>query len=68
MEYNYGDDDFDAFDETYYDIIKKVLIPWNTFSAQKKLSHFSKHSCHELNFFLFKRDKEFFDSAVKVLI
>ena len=33
-----------------------------------KLKTFSKYSSHELNFFLFKKDREFFDKVVKELI
>ena len=29
---------------------------------------FSEHTCHELNFFLYKRDKDFFNKIVKELI
>jgi len=44
------------------------LLEWSTYDPNKKLSFFSKNTCHELNFFIFKRDKPFFDKFVKNFI
>jgi hypothetical protein len=44
------------------------LLEWSTYEPNKKLSFFSKNACHELNYFIFKRDKPFFDQFVKVFI
>jgi len=62
-------DSFSASKDSQFDsLIKTVLQPWKTFDFKKKCNLFSKHTCHELNFFLFKKDKEFYDKAVKFLI
>ena len=39
-------------------------MSWSTFDEKKKVKQFSKYSCHELNYFLFKRDKPFFKLVV----
>ena len=45
-----------------------MFLPWNTFDFEKKCTQFSKHACHELNFFLFKKDKVFFEKVVLHLV
>ncbi len=37
---------------------------WPTLSHDKKLEYYSKYACHELNFFVFKKDPDFFESAI----
>jgi hypothetical protein len=44
------------------------LIEWETYDPTKKLTFFSNNTCHELNYFIYKRDKPFFDSFVKTFI
>ena len=39
-----------------------------TYNFKRKCKIFSKYTCHELNFFIFKRDKDFFNEVVKLLI
>ena len=38
---------------------------WNTFDLPKKMELYSKHACHELNFFVHQKDREFFDNVVR---
>ncbi|KAN0045109.1 hypothetical protein ACTA71_006637 [Dictyostelium dimigraforme] len=44
------------------------ISEWEQLSFEKKKEKFSKYTCHELNFFIFKKDKEFFDQVVLPLI
>ena len=44
------------------------LLTWPDQSAAEKKSLYSKHACHELNFFLFRKDPEFFTSVVQPLL
>jgi len=44
--------------------IDSLFLMWPTFDRSKKLKQFSKYASHELNFFLFKRDPEFFTEVV----
>ena len=46
----------------------RLFLEWPTYSHTKKCVLFSHYSCHELNFFLFKKDREFFDKVVRDLI
>jgi len=55
-------------DEQFEDLVRTVFLPWHTFDEKKKCNLFSKHTCHELNYFLFKKDKAFYDTAVRSLI
>ena len=41
-----------------------VFMDWGSFSKEKKLRKFGEFACHELHFFLFKRDRGFFDEVV----
>jgi hypothetical protein len=41
------------------------ILEWPTFSPEKKREWYSKYACHELSFFLFKKDPEFFKSVIK---
>jgi len=49
-------------------LIEPLFMSWDSFSDQKKKQKYSEYTCHELNFFLFKRDKPFFDEVVKPFI
>lgn len=39
-------------------------MAWEGFEKAKKLKQYSSHCSHELNFFLFKRDRPFFEEIV----
>ena len=41
---------------------------WPTLEEARKLELYSKYSCHELNFFIYKKDRKFFDNVVKPYI
>ena len=41
------------------------LLEWPSFEEAKKRSLYSEHACHELNFFLSRRDPEFFAAVVR---
>ena len=43
----------------------RFVLDWPKQEAEKKRELYSLHVCHELNFFLLKKDPEFFDSVVK---
>ena len=40
------------------------ILNWHSMKPEQKREKYSKYACHELNFFLFKRDPEFFRQAV----
>ncbi|HMO37683.1 MAG TPA: hypothetical protein PKA06_16705, partial [Gemmatales bacterium] len=41
------------------------LTNWPAWKPEEKRAFYSKHACHELSFFLYKRDTEFFQSVIK---
>ncbi|MEZ6035848.1 MAG: hypothetical protein R3F29_00105 [Planctomycetota bacterium] len=41
------------------------VVEWPSLSREKKLELYDQHVCHELNFFLFKKDPEFFREVVR---
>ena len=41
------------------------ILTWHKTKDEEKRALYSKFACHELNFFLFKRDRVFFDATVK---
>lgn len=41
------------------------LLDWPDLSSERKRELYSEHACHELNFFLSRRDPAFFRSAVR---
>ncbi len=41
------------------------IVNWRTLKPTEKQTQYSKHACHELNYFLFRKDREFFQSVVK---
>ena len=41
------------------------LLNWNELDAESKRAKYSEYACHELNFFLSRRDPAFFDNVVK---
>jgi len=46
----------------------KFLKEWNTLSQKQKIKKYDDFASHELNIFLYLRDREFFDSVVKGFI
>src|SRR5207248_10225103 len=38
---------------------------WPKLKPEEKRAEYSKHACHELNFFLFKKDPDFFRTVVR---
>jgi hypothetical protein len=44
------------------------LNTWESLNKDEKLEHFDKHACHELNFWLMHKDKNFFDEVVKIAL
>jgi hypothetical protein len=43
----------------------RFLLDWPKLSDEDKRENYSKYACHELHFFLYKKDKPFFDSVIK---
>lgn len=43
----------------------RFILEWPKLKIEEKRSQYSKYACHELNFFLFKKDPEFFAAVVK---
>ncbi|RLJ01809.1 MAG: hypothetical protein DRP11_03850, partial [Candidatus Aenigmatarchaeota archaeon] len=41
------------------------LKNWNALTEKEKRDLYSKYACHELNFFIYKKDKKFFQKVVK---
>ncbi|CAN5442527.1 hypothetical protein BH11PLA2_BH11PLA2_15090 [soil metagenome] len=41
------------------------LTQWPTLKPEQKKAEYSKHACHELSFFLMKKDPEFFKTIIK---
>ncbi len=42
----------------------EFILGWPDYDIEKKRELYSKHACHELNFFLIKKDPEFFQDVV----
>lgn len=40
------------------------MLKWHQFDFEKKMSSYLKFHSHEFNFFIFKKDKEFFENVV----
>lgn len=43
----------------------RFVLDWNNKDTKEKLTLYSKYGCHELNFFLYKKDPGFFQAIVK---
>ena len=41
------------------------ILDWPDLKPEEKRERYSKYACHELNFFLFKKDPEFFKAVVR---
>jgi hypothetical protein len=44
------------------------LLQWPTLETAKKQELYSEHACHELHFFLYHKDRAFFDAVCKPLL
>jgi len=42
----------------------RFLLKWPEMTADQKRTAYSKYSCHELNFFLYQKDRKFFDDVI----
>ena len=65
---NFNDSFNEMNEDQFESLIRSMFLPWHTFDFEKKCTLFSKHTCHEVNFFLFKKDKVFFEKVVQLLI
>lgn len=45
-------------------LIEPLFLGWSKFDHKKKVKQYSQYTCHELNFFLHKFDKPFYDEVV----
>ena len=43
----------------------EFLLKWHTFEEEEKNKKYSKFCCHEVNLFLFFKDREYFDAVVR---
>ena len=43
----------------------RFVLGWPDLSEEDKRSLYSKHACHELNFFIYQKDKKFFKEVVR---
>jgi len=41
------------------------LLGWPDLEEEQKLEQYSKHACHELNYFLYRKDRDFFDNVIR---
>jgi hypothetical protein len=41
------------------------ILEWHSLTESDKLAKYSQFACHELNFFIFKKDKPFFQNVIK---
>ncbi|MFO1051292.1 MAG: hypothetical protein U1F36_03630 [Planctomycetota bacterium] len=51
-----GNSDLDEF---------AFVLKWPDLKPEEKLEQYARHACHELHFFLFMKDRAFFDQVVK---
>ncbi|MGV3659918.1 MAG: autotransporter-associated beta strand repeat-containing protein [Prosthecobacter sp.] len=43
----------------------RFVVEWPKLSDEEKHAKYSEHACHELSFFLYRKDKPFFDKVIK---
>lgn len=43
----------------------RFILNWPNLKPEEKLENYSKYACHELNFFLSKKDPEFFNTVIR---
>jgi len=41
------------------------ILQWHKLTPEEKRTHFSKHACHELAFFIAQKDPQFFNETIK---
>lgn len=46
----------------------RFLSEWAALPAEDQLKHYSEMACHEVDFFLFHKDRKFFDRVIRPLI
>lgn len=46
----------------------RFVTRWDQLSDDEKRTHYSEMACHELNFFLYHKDRKFFDATVRPLL
>eukprot|EP00486_Rosalina_sp_Unknown_P013750 CAMPEP_0201592464 /NCGR_PEP_ID=MMETSP0190_2-20130828/190352_1 /ASSEMBLY_ACC=CAM_ASM_000263 /TAXON_ID=37353 /ORGANISM="Rosalina sp." /LENGTH=1532 /DNA_ID=CAMNT_0048051251 /DNA_START=647 /DNA_END=5242 /DNA_ORIENTATION=- len=46
----------------------RPLTAWNTLSESAKLDFYDKFMCNEVNYFIYKRDRQFFENTVKPVL
>lgn len=46
----------------------RFILDWPNLKLEQKREKYTKHACHELNFFLFKKDPQFFEAVVRPYI
>ncbi|MEZ6135956.1 MAG: hypothetical protein R3C53_13725 [Pirellulaceae bacterium] len=46
----------------------RFIADWHNLSDEERQAHYNEMACHELNFFLYHKDRKFFDAVVKPLI
>eukprot|EP00347_Sterkiella_histriomuscorum_P016748 403352004 len=51
-------------DQSWKDLLP-IFMKWSTYSNEEKNKHFNKNFSHELNIFIFLKDRTYFDSVVK---
>lgn len=52
-------------DEFKFEFINfEPLVKWHTLFLREKLNFYDEFSCNEVNYFLFRKDREFFDTVV----
>lgn len=44
------------------------LLKWNTFDEEEKHKKYNRYMCHEVNLFLYFKDREYFEKVVKPFI
>jgi hypothetical protein len=47
-----------------FDNFKDVLISWEKYSFEEKVSHYASLASNELHFFVYSKDPEFFETVV----
>ncbi|MEZ6093666.1 MAG: hypothetical protein R3C03_05450 [Pirellulaceae bacterium] len=43
----------------------RFLLNWGNATQEQKEKWYSEYACHELNFFIYQKDREFFDKSIK---
>ncbi|MBL8898444.1 MAG: hypothetical protein JNM84_12480, partial [Planctomycetes bacterium] len=41
------------------------VLDWSELEPEEKLARYAEHACHELHFFLYRKDRTFFDAIVR---